>query len=76
MKYDIIEITRDNYPRWVYDPNGLYYCSVPGMPEYVPYAELRQALYRNLGIMLPRLNELTFRNAGNKAYAYVRLNAA
>lgn len=72
MKYDIIEITRDYYHNWVRDPNGSYYCSVPGMPEYVPYGTLRSALMQRLGTWIPKLDELNFRETGNKAYAYVR----
>lgn len=71
-KYEIIEITRDNYHNWVYDPNGVYYSSVPGMPEYVPYSELRSALMQHLGTWIPNLGDLTFREAGNKAYAYIK----
>lgn len=71
MQYDIIEITRDYYPGWVYDPNGSYYCSVPGMPEYVPYSKLRNALMQRLNTWIPDLGELEFRETGAKAYAYV-----
>lgn len=70
-KYDIIEITQDFYPHGTYTAD-CFYCSVPGMPEYVPFNKLRNALMNRLRVWIPELHELTFRDAGNKAYAYVR----
>lgn len=70
-KYDIIEITQDFYPHGTYTPDA-FYSSVPGMPEYVPYHKLRNALMKHLRAWIPDLPELQFRDAGNKAYAYVR----
>lgn len=69
--YDTICITRD------YNRDGTYYSDVPGVPEYVPYYKLRQALCTAIGVMLPELHELDFHEyrcgTGHKAWASVRV---
>ena len=63
MKYDVIEITRDH--------DGTYYSNLPGMPEYVPYHKLRNAIMLAYG-WIPDPPALDFRKAGRKSYAYFR----
>lgn len=63
--YDTIEIIRDF--------DGTYYSSIPDLPKYVPYHKLRQAMYDALNVMPPDLDELTFRGADRKTYAYFRM---
>lgn len=61
----------------VKDFDGSYYANVfigdkyiYGLPEYVNYKTLKQALAQK-GIFLPNLNDLRFERCGRKSYAHI-----
>ena len=61
----------------VRDFNKKYYANayldddfVRGIPEYVPFPVLKQAVRRYVGIQLPRATDLKWSRIGRKQYAY------
>lgn len=55
------------------DSDGKYHKPelVKGLPEYVSYNELREAIRRKTGVEIPLRKQLVFQRFGRKRYAYV-----
>lgn len=63
----------------VRDFDGTYYANaflwekqIP-LPEYVTYRELKSAIKRRMGVLLPKLTDLKFICHGRKEYAQVQI---
>lgn len=68
INYDI-EIVRDFDGTYYVNARNELHEHIKGLPEYLPYKELKKAVKEALGVTLPTLKSLTFEGNGRKQYA-------
>jgi hypothetical protein len=68
INYDI-EIVRDFDGTYYVNARNELHEHIKGLPEYLPYKELKKAVKEALGVTLPPLKSLTFEGNGRKQYA-------
>ena len=68
INYDI-EIVRDFDGTYYVNARNELHEHIKGLPEYLPYKELKKTVKEALGVMLPPLKSLTFEGHGRKHYA-------
>lgn len=68
INYDF-EIVRDFDGTYYVNARNELHEHIKGLPEYLPYKELKKAVKEALGVTLPTLKSLTFEGNGRKRYA-------
>lgn len=68
INYDI-EIVRDFDGTYYVNARNELHEHIKGLPEYLPYKELKKTVKEALGVTLPPLKSLTFEGNGRKQYA-------
>jgi len=68
INYDI-EIVRDFDGTYYVNARNELHEHIKGLPEYLPYKELKKTVKEALGVTLPPLKSLTFEGNGRKRYA-------